>query len=162
MADGITVRDARFDENRYIMEMTRLMVCEMEQYGGRQATTDESTWSEHAVRIAAELKEDNFKYLIAEAADSKRIGLGGARINALGGVLAPKKIVHISVVYVLPNFRRTGVASKLMSQMLDWGRHTGGDYFDLNVVAGNPARSLYQKFGFSDAAINMTLPILAF
>jgi hypothetical protein len=45
--------------------------------------------------------------------------------------------------------------------MLEWGRHAGGDYFDLNVVVGNPARSLYQKFGFSDAAINMTLPIVA-
>jgi GNAT superfamily N-acetyltransferase len=107
------------------------------------------------------LKADKFKYLIAEAADSKRIGLGGARINTLEGVLAPKKIIHISVVYVLPSFRRTGVASKLMSQILDWGRHAGGDYFALNVVVGNPARSLYQKFGFSDAAINMTRPILA-
>jgi GNAT superfamily N-acetyltransferase len=108
-----------------------------------------------------ELKADNFKYLIAEAADSKRIGLGGARITTLEGVFAPKKIIHISVVYVLPSFHRTGVASKLISQMLDWGRHVGGDYFDLNVVVGNPARSLYQKFGFSDAAINMTRPIVA-
>jgi GNAT superfamily N-acetyltransferase len=161
MTDGITVRDARFDENRYIMEMTRLMVCEMERYGGRQATTDESAWNEHAVRIAAELKADNSKYLIAEGADGNRIGLGGAKINTLEGVLSPKKIIHISVVYVLPSFRRTGVASKIMSQMLDWGRHIGGDYFDLNVVVGNPARSLYQKFGFSDAAVNMTRPILA-
>jgi ribosomal protein S18 acetylase RimI-like enzyme len=142
MNDGITVRDARFDEKRYIMEMTRLMVCEMERYGGRQATTDGSAWNEHAVRIAAELKADNFKYLIAETVDSKRIGLGGARINTLEGVLAPKKIIHISVVYVLPSFRRTGVASKLMSQMLDWGIHAGGDYFDLNVVVGNPASLL--------------------
>jgi hypothetical protein len=47
-----------------------------------------------------------------------------------------------------------------MSQILDWWRHAGGDHFDLNVVAGNPARSLYQKFGFSDAAINMTRPLL--
>jgi GNAT superfamily N-acetyltransferase len=161
MTDGIAVRDARFDENRYIMEMTRLMVCEMERHGGRPATTDETAWNEHAVRIAAELKTDNFKYLIAEAADSNRIGLGGARINTLEGVFAPKKIIHISVVYVLPSFRRTGVASELISQMLDWGRHAGGDYFDLNIVVGNPARSLYQKFGFSDAAINMTRPIVA-
>jgi ribosomal protein S18 acetylase RimI-like enzyme len=40
-------------------------------------------------------------------------------------------------------------------------RDVGGDYFDLNVVAGNPARSLYQKFGFSDVAINMIRPIVA-
>jgi ribosomal protein S18 acetylase RimI-like enzyme len=161
MTDEITVRDARFNENRFIMEMTRFMVCEMERYGGRQATTDESAWNAHALRLAAELNADNFKYLIAEAADSKRIGLGGARISTPEGVLAPKKIIHISVLYVLPSFRQTGVASKLISQMLDWGRHVGGDYFDLNVAVGNPARSLYQKFGFSDAAINMTRPILA-
>src|SRR5215469_756415 len=161
MTDAIAVRDARLDESRYIMEMTRLMVCEMARYGGRQAAADETVWNEHEVRIAAELKADDVKYLIAEAADGNRIGLGGARINTLEGVFAPKKIIHIGIVYVLPSFRRTGVASKLMSQMLDWGRHAGGDYFDLNVVAGNPARSLYQKFGFSDAAINMTRPIAA-
>jgi len=46
--------------------------------------------------------------------------------------------------------------------MLDWGRHAGGDYFDLNVVVGTPARSPYQKFGFSDASTSMARPILAF
>ena len=115
----------------------------------------------HAVRIAEELKGDNVKYLIAEAGEGKRIGLAGARINILEGVFAARRIIHISIVYVLPSFRRAGVGSKLISQTLDWGRHVGGDYFDLNVVAGNPARSLYQKFGFSDAAINMTCPIAA-
>jgi hypothetical protein len=33
MPDQIAVRDARVDENTYIMETTRLMVCEMERYG---------------------------------------------------------------------------------------------------------------------------------
>jgi ribosomal protein S18 acetylase RimI-like enzyme len=159
MTDEIVVRDARFDESRFIMEMTRLMVRDMEQYGGRTATPDESAWDEQAVRIAEELKENNFKYLIAEVGDGKRIGLSEARINILEGVFAAKRIVHVGVVYVLPSFRRAGVGSKLISQILDWGRHVGGDYFDLNVVAGNPAKSLYQKFGFSDAAINMTCPI---
>jgi GNAT superfamily N-acetyltransferase len=162
MTDEIVVRDARIDESRYIIEMTRLMFRDMERYGDRRtATTDELAWDEHAVRIAEELKGDNFKYLIADAGEGKRIGLAGARINILEGVFAAKRIIHISIVYVLPSFRRAGVGSKLISQTLDWGRHVGGDYFDLNVVAGNPARSLYQKFGFSDAAINMTRPIAA-
>ena len=160
MSGGIAVRDARFDECRYIMEMTRLMVCEMQKFGGRQATTDESAWNVVADRIAADFKADNFKYLIADATDKERVGLGAARINTLEGIFAPKKIIHVSVIYVLSGFRRTGVASKLMSQILDWGRQVGGDYFDLNVVAGNPARSLYEKFGFRDAAINMTRPIV--
>jgi GNAT superfamily N-acetyltransferase len=162
MTNEIIVRDARIDESRYIMEMTRLMLRDMERYGDRRtATTNESAWEEHAVRIAEELKADNFRYLIAEAGEGKRIGLAGARINILEGVFAAKRIIHISIVYVLPSFRRAGVGSRLVSQTLDWGRHVGGDYFDLNVVAGNPARFLYQKFGFSDAAINMTRPIAA-
>lgn len=161
MTDGIAIRDARFDEIRYVMEMTRLMVCEMERYGGRPATRDESAWNGHAARIEAELKAGNLKCLIAEAADSNRIGLGGARINTLEGVFAPKKVIHIGILFVLPSFRQKGVASKLISEMLDWGKSAGGDYFDLNVLVGNPARSLYQQFGFSDAAINMIRPIAA-
>jgi GNAT superfamily N-acetyltransferase len=161
MTGAIVVRDARFDENRHIMEMTRMMVCDMEQYGGRTPTTDESAWGEHAVRIAEELKDGNFKYLIAETMDGKRIGLAGARLNILEGIFATKRIIHISVVYVLPSFRRAGVGSKLISQTLDWGHVVGGDYFDLNVVVGNPARSIYQKFGFSEVAINMTRPIVS-
>jgi hypothetical protein len=59
MTDDIVVRDARIDESRYIMEMTRLMFRDMERYGDRRsATTDESAWDEHAVRIAEELKGD--------------------------------------------------------------------------------------------------------
>jgi ribosomal protein S18 acetylase RimI-like enzyme len=160
MTGEIMVRDARLDESRYIMEMTRSMIRDMERYGGRAPTTDESAWDKLAVDLAVEFKEDKSKYLIAEAADGKRIGLAGARINTLEGVFATKRIIHISVVYVLPSYRRAGVGSKLISQTLDWGRDVGGDYFDLNVVAGNPARSLYRKLGFSEAAINMTRPLV--
>jgi GNAT superfamily N-acetyltransferase len=88
-------------------------------------------------------------------------GIGQTKRGILEGILAARRIIHISVVYVLPSFRRAGVGSKLMSRTLDWGRSVGGDYFDLNIVVGNPARSLYQKLGFSDAAINMTRPIVA-
>ena len=85
MTDEFVVRDARIDESRYIMEMTRLMIRDMERNGGRTATTDESAWDEHEVRIAEELKGENFKYLIAEVGDGKRIGLAAARINILEG-----------------------------------------------------------------------------
>jgi hypothetical protein len=47
MPDQIAVRDARVDENKYIMEMTRLMVCEMERYGGAQSD-DRRVSVEHA------------------------------------------------------------------------------------------------------------------
>jgi ribosomal protein S18 acetylase RimI-like enzyme len=159
MTTAIVVRDARFDESKYITEMTRQMVSDMERYGGRTPSTDASAWDKHAVRVAEELKTSNSKYLIAENSNGTRIGVGAARIDILEGIFAAKRIVHLSVVYVLPSFRRAGVGSQLISQLLKWGDNVGGDYFDLNVVVGNPAKLLYEKFGFSDVAVNMTRPM---
>jgi hypothetical protein len=49
--------------------------------------------------IAAELNGQNSKYVIAEAANGDRIGIAGAELRTLGGAFAPKKTLHISVVY---------------------------------------------------------------
>ena len=45
------VRDARYDEDGFVAEVTRLLTLEMEQYGGRKATMDESSWQRVAVAI---------------------------------------------------------------------------------------------------------------
>jgi len=153
--DEIVVRDVRQDEAKHVMEMTRLMVLDMQRYGGRIAATDESVWNKIAVDISEELSGDQHKYFIAETANFNRIGISGARVVTLGGAFAPKKIVHLSVVYVLPDYRRLGVATKLISRTLEWGHILRADYFDLNVLVANPARSLYQRFGFSEVAVNM-------
>lgn len=151
----VIVRDARHEEASYVMEMMRLMVLDMERYGWRKATTDESAWDRLTAQFAEELKTDTAKFLIAETADGNRIGLAATSIRTIGGAFAPSKIVHMRIVYVLPSFRGGGVGSKLIAHALDWAHRVGGDYFDLNVMADNPARSLYKKFGFSEVAINM-------
>jgi ribosomal protein S18 acetylase RimI-like enzyme len=148
-------RDAQYEEVGFVAEMTRRMILEMEQYGGRRATTDASSWRRVTVDIENDLKGDKSKCLIAEIADSNRIGIASAAIVNLGGAFAPKMIIHLRSVYVQPGFRGAGVGSKLISDVLEWGGRMGGDYCDLNVLAENPARSLYKKFGFSEVAINM-------
>jgi ribosomal protein S18 acetylase RimI-like enzyme len=151
------VRGARYEEAGFATEMFRLLTIEMEQYGGRKPTIDESSWKRVAIDIENDLKSN--KYLIAETTDSNRIGLAAGAIVNLGGAFAPKKIIHLRFVYVQPSFRRAGVGSKLISGVLEWGRSMGGDYCDLNVLAKSPARSLYRKFGFSEIAINMIKPL---
>jgi ribosomal protein S18 acetylase RimI-like enzyme len=149
----LAVRSARYEEAGFVTEMFRLLTLEMEQYGGRKATMDESSWLRVTVDIEKELREEKSNFLIAETADSNRIGLAAA------GAFAPKKIIHLRFVYVQPSFRGLGVGSKLICVALERGRRVGGDYCDLNVLADNPARSLYKKFGFSEVAINMIKPL---
>jgi GNAT superfamily N-acetyltransferase len=153
--DTIVVRDARHDEAQFIVQMIRHMVEDMATYGGYAPATEHEAWETLSVAIAAELRGQNSKYVIAEAPSGDRIGVAGAELLTLGGAFAPKKTLHISVVYVLPSLRRNGIGGKLLASILEWGRAVGGEQCDLNVLSKNPARSLYDKHGFSVVEVKM-------
>jgi GNAT superfamily N-acetyltransferase len=153
--NGMTVRDARGDEVRPIVQMIRSMVADMASYGGHAPTTNDAALENLAAAIGDELKGNNAKYLIAESADGNLAGLAAAKLITLEGVFAPKKTLHISVVYVVPQFRRAGIGSALLAKLLDWGRTIGAEQCDLNVLTKNPARSLYEKNGFEAIEIKM-------
>ncbi len=52
-------------------------------------------------------------------------------------------------VAVLPDYRRRGIAQKLVESGLDYIRKASGDLVVLDVIAGNlPAYKLYEKLGF--------------
>ena len=56
---------------------------------------------------------------------------------------------HIGNVGVLPEFRRRGIARKLVAASLDFIREHGGEVALLDVIAENvPAYQLYQQMGF--------------
>jgi GNAT superfamily N-acetyltransferase len=152
--DKMTVRDARHDEAAFIVQMIRHMVVDMASYGGSTPATDDTAWEKIAVAIAGELKGNDVKYLVAESANGEPIGVAGAQLITLGGAFAPKKTLHISVVYVLPQLRR------LIAKLLDWGRAAGCELCDLDVLSGNPARSLYERCGFSVSQVKMVRSLL--
>lgn len=55
-------------------------------------------------------------------------------------------------VLTLPGWRRAGVASLLMSELLAWGRSCGADVSYLQVAADNsPAVALYRRLGYTTA-----------
>jgi len=145
--NGIVMRDASADDVPLIVEMIRRMVEDMASYGGHAPASDESASQKMATVVTDALKGS--KYIIAESANGNPLGIAGAELITLGGVFAPKKTIHIHVVYVLPQFRRRSVASTLLARILDWGRAAGCEQCTLNVLENNPARSLYDKSGFS-------------
>jgi GNAT superfamily N-acetyltransferase len=155
--DKIAVRNARDDEAGFIVQMIRQMVTEMTSYGGHAPATDDEAWEKLSMALTTELQGENSKYVIAEAENGDRIGVAGAQLRTLGAALAPKKTLHISVVYVLPSLRRSGIGGKLIARILDWGRAVGIEQCDLNVLSRNPAKSLYDKLGFSVVEVKMVL-----
>jgi ribosomal protein S18 acetylase RimI-like enzyme len=119
--DKMTVRDARPDEAAFIVQMIRHMVVDMASYGGNTPATDDAAWEKIAVAIAGELKGNHVKYLVAESADGGPIGVAGAELTTLGGAFAPKKTLHISVVYVLPRLRHGGIGGRLNRETVGLG-----------------------------------------
>ena len=57
----------------------------------------------------------------------------------------------ISGIYVKENFRRQGIATKLINEAKKWCINKGVSYLKLNVLEGNStALNLYKKLGFND------------
>jgi ribosomal protein S18 acetylase RimI-like enzyme len=155
MMDNITVRDARDGEAEVIVQMIRKMVTDMAGYGGDAPATDSAAWERITLTVADDLKRSSAKYVIAETAAGHAVGVGGAELFAPGGAFAPKKTLHITAIYVVPQFRRSGIGSALLTSILDWGRAARSERCDLNVLTNNPAKSLYEKHGFSVLAVKM-------
>jgi [ribosomal protein S18]-alanine N-acetyltransferase len=62
--------------------------------------------------------------------------------------------LHINNLAVLPAFRRTGVATRLLEFVLSAGAALGAIHSTLEVRRSNDAaRLLYEKFGFSVAGV---------
>jgi hypothetical protein len=69
------VRDARYEEVDVVAEMTRRMILEMEQDGGRKATKDESSWERATLRLPS-FTGSLLKWLLK----SRMLRIAGARL----------------------------------------------------------------------------------
>ena len=67
---------------------------------------------------------------------------------------------YISAVGVHPDFRRRGIAHKLVESEIDFVRQRQGKRLLLDVIEGNiPAINLYKKLGFENYTSNLQLEI---
>ena len=66
-----------------------------------------------------------------------------------------ERVGMISEVYVIPEYRRKGIARQLCIEGIKNLKERGHHKVHLNVFAGNGAKQLYQKLGFQEASILM-------
>lgn len=67
---------------------------------------------------------------------------------------------YISAVGVHPDFRRHGIAQRLVESAIDFVRQRKGKRLLLDVIEGNvPATNLYKKLGFENYTSNLQLEI---
>ncbi len=92
-----------------------------------------------------ELTNPIARYLVAKI-DNKVVGFIGTWI-----VLDES---HITNIAVHPNYRKQGIASKLLKEFLDYCKSQGCVAYTLEVRSGNKAaRALYEKHNFKQDGV---------
>jgi len=154
----VMIREATIHEAPTIRSFLRLMVEEMASLGGYPATDDEEQWTRVEQSIRDEIGRRDYLFLLASLADQPetQIGFLAAQVEMADPVFEPKRILHISAVYVLESHRRQGIGQALLKAALEWGSKVGCVVAELNTLVRNPARFLYEKAGFREFEVQMT------
>lgn len=111
----------------------------------RESGFDEETWRSRARTAAWFLAYDG----------TRVVGLvAGIREEA-----APAYERHVVSFWVAPDHRARGIASALLTSVVDWARQDGAQLVTLWVVDGNqPAAKLYLRHGFQYTGERQPVP----
>lgn len=90
--------------------------------------------------LASSFDSDNFYGIVAE---------DGGEIIGYGGITVTFETADIANVAVTEAFRKSGVGSSVLSELLSIAKKKGAEKVFLEVrVSNSPAMSMYLKYGF--------------
>ena len=145
MESGILIRETTLDDAAEIMQHRRLMFRDMgfqeeEALDAMQATSEPF--------LLARMKEGTYRGWVAQTAEGRVAGGGGLLLHPwVTNPLDPNPMrAYLLNVYVYQEFRRQGVARRLMQQMVDWCREQG--FATVWLHASDEGRPLYESMGF--------------
>jgi GNAT superfamily N-acetyltransferase len=155
------LREATVQDVDAVVDLVTAMLREMASYGGRALGEEAQVKSLLRTRFTDSLEKDNHAYLLApvEGAEEELAGIVEASIISPYAVFQPKPLVHVHSLYVLPRYRGERIGRRLLEEVLDWGKRRGCTEAELNVLACNPARELYESLGFEIAELEMRLDL---
>lgn len=116
------------------------------EFGGDRDSTYPG-WRERFVQYFLQRQDKGQAQLFCAQLAGNVVGITVVTlIDDYHGYVRGTKSACISAVYVLPAYRRKGIARRLTQEALDWARTKG--CLDVRLKASNEAVSLYQSLGF--------------
>lgn len=141
----IHIRPATLEDIHVILHHRRSMYEDMGKRDTRPLDTMEQT-SEKYFRAA--LADGSYRGFLAETTDRKVVAGGGIVIShwpAHPDGLHPRRAMILNM-YTEKQFRRRGIARRLMITMMDWLRKEG--FPKVGLHASDEGRPLYESLGF--------------
>jgi ribosomal protein S18 acetylase RimI-like enzyme len=115
--------------------------------------------------MTSNLAKPDWLYLVARSrpAKNKPAVIAGALVAALTQEIPIYAFTHYVFIHdmaVKPEFRRRGIARKLLLEARNWAAGKGVNQLRLMAAEANtPAQKLFEKFGFRTTYREMVLPI---
>jgi ribosomal protein S18 acetylase RimI-like enzyme len=107
-------------------------------------------------RLARNLKDPKKTAFFIAEEKGVIAGYSGGEIEKTPGFIRHKRRGHLFNLYVKPEYRRKGIAKKLIKAVLDWFKENEVVDIRLLVYTHNVrAHSIYRKLGFEDYMIEM-------
>jgi GNAT superfamily N-acetyltransferase len=141
----VRIREATLDDIPTIIRHRVAMFSDMSVYGPEQFA-DLLPVSERYFRDA--IPNGHYRGWMVEAEDGRVVAGGGVVIAAWPGhpgASQPRR-AWILNMYTEPEFRRRGIARRLMEIMIEWCRAEG--FSSVSLHASNEGRPLYEAIGF--------------
>jgi len=152
------LRETTVDDVDPMVELVMAMLREMAAYGGRSLNGEACVIYRLRERFLDSLEKDDHVYLFALAEGrEKPVGIVEASVVSPPKVFRPASVLHVHALYVEPSLRGEGIGRRLLEEALTWGRERGCTEGTLSVLAGNPARELYERVGFEVFELEMRL-----
>ena len=144
------IREASVRDIDLVVDLVSAMLRDMASYGGHALNDAGQVSALLRARFAESAENEEHVYLLAAPeGEGEPIGVVEASAFFQYELFQPKSLVHVHSLYVKPSHRGNGIGRRLLEAVLDWGKAKGCVEAKLNVLAGNPARSLYKSAGFS-------------
>jgi GNAT superfamily N-acetyltransferase len=146
MESGILIRETTLEDASEVLRHRRLMFRDM---GYRDEAALDAMQATSEPFLLARMRDGAYRGWLAQTAEGRVAGGGGVLLHAW--VTSPRDSnpmrAYLLNVYVYPEFRRKGVARRLMQEMVDWCRGQG--FATVCLHASGEGRPLYESMGFA-------------
>jgi GNAT superfamily N-acetyltransferase len=145
MQEEIVIRKAQPTDIAQILRHRRSLY---ESLGERQEQTLDAMQASTSVFLEHAIPAGIFRGWLAETSARRVVGGGGMMIVPwLGRPADPEpRRAWILNVYAEPEYRRRGIARRLMQTMIEWCREAG--FQSVSLHSSEEGRPLYQSLGF--------------
>jgi ribosomal protein S18 acetylase RimI-like enzyme len=145
--DNLTIRRATPSDVKRIVQLGLLLQKHVEKSNPSVWRITEEGKKLIKQKVEADLTDSNVLVLIAEA-DGKVIGYVRGEVTSRSDHV-PRTVAHVSLMYIVKQFRRKGVGRRLMEELCKFFNSNKAEDLTVRYVVGNrEAERFWRKLGF--------------